>query len=53
MAVMRRDKKATRHGLAWVLVERLGQGRVVEDVAWEEIERELAAFLVEAKDSEM
>ncbi|HEX4955955.1 MAG TPA: 3-dehydroquinate synthase [Thermoanaerobaculia bacterium] len=45
LTLMARDKKAKESGLTWVLAERLGQGRMVEGIAEEEIRAELAAFL--------
>jgi 3-dehydroquinate synthase len=45
---MRRDKKGSEAGLAWVLAEELGRGRIVTDIGWPEVEVALAAFLDEA-----
>lgn len=45
LAAMARDKKARESGLAWVLPEVLGRGRVVLDVPPSEVEAELTAFL--------
>jgi 3-dehydroquinate synthase len=42
---MRRDKKARESGLVWVLPRALGEGEMVGDLSWEEVERELEAFL--------
>jgi 3-dehydroquinate synthetase len=42
---MRRDKKARETGLVWVLPRALGDGRMVSDVSWAEVEGELTAFL--------
>ena len=42
---MRRDKKARESGLVWVLPSALGQGEMVSDVSWTEVETELSAFL--------
>lgn len=44
-ARMARDKKATERGLVWVLPAALGQGRIVEDLAWGEVLPELRSFL--------
>jgi 3-dehydroquinate synthase len=42
---MRRDKKAREAGLVWVLPRALGQGELVSDVSWREVQSELGAFL--------
>jgi 3-dehydroquinate synthase len=44
-ARMARDKKAREGGLAWVLPEALGRGRMVEGIGWEEVLAELRGFL--------
>jgi 3-dehydroquinate synthase len=46
-ARMARDKKAQEGGLTWVLPERLGVGRLVEGIGWEEVVAELRVFLRE------
>jgi 3-dehydroquinate synthase len=46
-ARMARDKKASERGLAWVLPQALGRGHMVEGIGWEEVVRELRAFLRE------
>ncbi len=45
LAGIARDKKAVEGGLAWVLAERLGQGRIEPRVDASEVESELLAFL--------
>jgi 3-dehydroquinate synthase len=45
LELTRRDKKARESGLAWVLPVRLGEGRIVDDVAVDELERQIAEFL--------
>jgi 3-dehydroquinate synthase len=42
---MRRDKKARETGLVWVLPRALGDGEMVSDVSWGEVESELVAFV--------
>jgi 3-dehydroquinate synthase len=49
LVAMRRDKKASEAGLAWVIPLRIGEARVVDDLPWSEVERELAAFLTESR----
>lgn len=44
-ARMARDKKARESGLAWVLFDRIGAGRVRLDVPIDLVRRELAAYL--------
>ena len=44
LALLARDKKATEEGLAWVLAERLGCGRI-ERIPSSEIAAELDRFL--------
>lgn len=45
--VMRRDKKATEAGLAWVLPVAIGRAQIVDDVGWEEVTRRLPGFLAD------
>lgn len=48
VTLMGRDKKAreaAEGGMTWVLAKGWGEGAMVEGISWEEIERELAAFL--------
>jgi 3-dehydroquinate synthase len=56
LSLMARDKKAreasdarggTASSLTWVLAKGWGEGAMVDGIAWEEIERELAAFLAD------
>jgi 3-dehydroquinate synthase len=45
--LMRRDKKARESGLDWILLERLGSGRLERGIGAGEVERSLAAFLAD------
>ncbi len=45
LSAMARDKKALESGLAWVLADRLGVGRIEPRVGAAEVEAELGAFL--------
>ena len=47
LASMARDKKTRESGLVWVLPERLGRGRMVDDVGAAELEVELEAFFAD------
>ncbi len=47
LAAMARDKKTREAGLAWVLPESLGRGRIVSDVGAAELRRQLSAFLAD------
>lgn len=42
---MARDKKARESGLVWVLPRGWGEGWMAEGIGWDEVRRELAAFL--------
>ncbi len=46
LAAMGRDKKATEQGVAWVLPEALGRGRIGVAVPGSEVEQALRLFLV-------
>jgi len=45
LARMRQDKKATEGGLAWVLPASVGAGRIVTDLAEQDVRAELERFL--------
>ena len=47
LASMARDKKSRESGLVWVLPEKLGRGRMVDDVGAAELEGELEAFFAD------
>lgn len=45
LPLMARDKKAREGGVTWVLAKGWGEGELTGAIGWEEVERELAAFL--------
>ena len=49
MELMSRDKKARESGLTWVLPNRIGSGQPNSEIAVDEIQRELEAFLADPK----
>ncbi len=47
LRALSRDKKAREAGLAWVLPETLGRGKIFTDVGLAELRREVTAFLAD------
>ena len=49
LEAMRRDKKSTERGTTWVLAEKLGRGRLVDAVGWNQVTRILETFLASSR----
>ena len=49
LEAMRRDKKSTERGTTWVLAEKVGRGRLVDAVGWNQVTRILETFLASSR----